>query len=367
MTGRRLMAVMALALALQSCGADHHPPAQSAEGRDGLSARLVTEVVIRESDTLYLANPRFLALTDSGDFYVSDGFFEHVVRFNRGGDPVVVIGQKGSGPGEFRSVGLILPLDDGRIAIGDNSLRRLTFFNQASGIPLSSMSYNGIIYHGQADAGGIWLGALNMERRTGIARYGGGDSISQYLVPVPREYALGGPLAGIYSGVALVAWKDTLLVAFAGSNKIYLADTLGRVSDSVAVPQRRRRGVPPNTQEFFSPEHQRTQPDMFAAMSEFYWIHRLSDGRILAAHRDGHIDGRLITATLYVSILSADLKTACVDARIPSTGDSPVVADFKGDTVFVLKQRVDSSDHPVSTLLGYLLDETDCEWQRARL
>lgn len=365
MTSRRLVIVATLAFTLQSCRSEHLPPPQSTEVEGGLRAIPAFELVIRETEVLYLANPRFLALTDSGDFYVSDGFYERVVRYNRSGDPVAVIGQKGSGPGEFRSVGMILPLDDGRIAIADNSLRRLSFFEQESGTPLSSVNYNGIIYHGQSDAAGLWLGDLNMERRTGVARYEGNDSIFQYLVPVPHQYELGGPLAGIYNGVALLVWKDTMLVAFAGSNTLYMADTLGRLIDSVAVPRQHRRGVPDNTEELFSPEHQRSQPDFFSAISEFYWIHRLSGDRILVAHRDGHIDGRLITATLYVSILAPDLRTACVDARIPSTGDSPVVADFKGDTIFVLNQRADSSDNLVSTLLGYVLDDTDCEWQRA--
>lgn len=362
MTRSHLVALFALMLSFLACRPDSPSTPRLIVDVGHPTARIVTQVLIQEPESLYLASPRFLALTEDDGFYVSDGFYERVIRYNRSGAPDMIIGHKGSGPGEFRSVGLILPLEDGRILISDNSLRRLSFFDQGSGKSLSSANYDGIVYHGQADSRSIWLGSLNMERRTGVARYDGGDSVSKYLVPVPREYEFGGPLAGIYNGVSIVAWADTLLVAFAGSDRIVIADTLGRLVDSVVVPKRFRRGVPPHSEELFTPEHQRAQPDLFATLSEFYWLHRLTDGRILAAHRDGQMDGRLITATLYVSILSADLRTACIDARIPSTGDSPVVAAFKADTVFVLVQRADSLGQLVSRLLGYVLDDSDCDW-----
>ncbi len=333
-----------------------------AAGR-GPDVRLVTQVALQEPESLYLASPRVMAFSDAGDFWVADGYHERVVRYNRQGAPVAVVGRKGSGPGEFRAVGMILPLGDGRVAIADNGLRRLSFFDQASDTLLSAVSYNGITYHGQDDAGGIWLGDLNMERRTGIARYVEGDSTIAYLVSVPQEYEFGGPLAGIYNGVAVTAWVDTLLVAFAGTDRILILDSLGRLRDTVVVPKRNRRGIPPDVKGLFGPESQLSPPEMFGVLSEFYALHRLPGGRVLAAHRDATIDGRVISATLYVTILSRDLKTACVDASIPSTGDAPVVAAFRDDTVFVLDQRADSADHLTSTLLGYVVDDTTCEWQ----
>lgn len=360
MTRTQLVSLAALTLAASACRPDSPGIARSMTVVGSPSVMLVTQVVIQEPESLYLAAPRALALTEDGDFYVADGASERVVRYDRSGAPKAVVGRRGSGPGEFREIGLILPLSDGRVMISDVALRRLSFFDQKSGKPLSYASYQGIAFHGQAGSNSIWLGALNMERRTGVARYRGGDSISEYMVPIPREYESGGPLAGIFSGVAVAAWGDTLLVAFAGSDRMYVVDTLGQIEDSIIVPARFRRGVPPHAYESFTPEH--SQSDMFAALSEFYGLHRLPSGRILAAHRDLHINGRVVTATLFVSIISPDLRAACVDARIPSTGDGPVVANFKGDTIFVLDQRADSTDHLVSRLLGYVLDDTDCAW-----
>ena len=55
-------------------------------------------------DAINLTNPVSVNLAPSGELYIADRLYDHVVVFNRGGQPLRAIGQRGTGKGQFLEI-----------------------------------------------------------------------------------------------------------------------------------------------------------------------------------------------------------------------------------------------------------------------
>jgi hypothetical protein len=87
-------------------------------------------------------------------------------------------------------------------------------------------------------------------------------------------------------------------------------------------------------------------------------------GFAITVHYDPTVSGvdvPRITADLFVSVVDLDARTACVDARIPNTGDGRPVVQSVGDTLFVLRQTLDGT--AITTQVdSYLVSTAGCTW-----
>lgn len=357
-TGGRTLAyrtaTVALVLAFPACTGRGRGTA--ADQGPGLA--LVDSITVAEADSLYVGRAQGLAAAPGGGFYVSDAFAQRAILFDGRGSPVRVFGGRGEGPGEFTGVDGVFAVDSTLVVV-DQLGHALNVFDARQGRFVRRVPFEGIIKAAAAWNGTVWLGDQNVDRKTGVAVWNPRSDRLAYMPPLPPEYLLSPELAGIYDGSSLAAWSDSLLVGFTGSNDLFLANDQGAVLGTVGVPVRRRRGIPP---DFASRLKALQFPEMFSLGSMLFDLHRLSDGRTALVHFDQTIDGRLVTARVFLSLLSADRRRACVDGEVPVSTDSQPLVAFRGDTLLVLEQRITSGDRPVTILRSFRIDDSHCDW-----
>lgn len=320
-------------------------------------------IQLRQSDTLYIGRPRDLAL-DPGDgtFYISDTFYDRVVRFDRRGRPLQVYGRRGKGPGELSIVGISFVLDS-MLFVADNGQSRLNVYNRRTGAFQRQLSYEGFLasaFPGR-DNDRAWFGLVSMERQTGVMVWNaarGTDSLV-YLIPFPPSYIQFPPLARIYPGVSVVAWSDTLLVGFMATNTLRVFTEAGIALDTLTIPVVRRRGIAENSAEKMPALSPR---ERIALNSALFESHRLPTGRFALVHYDHKVtENGNITSTIFLTLLSQDLERACVDGRVPIHGAGIPFVAFRGDTLFAVQQKV-AQGRAVTFVKSFKIDDTSCDW-----
>ncbi|HET7603384.1 MAG TPA: hypothetical protein VFK36_10245 [Gemmatimonadales bacterium] len=329
----------------------------------GPAVSLVDSVVLSESGAKYIAQLGGVVEDGAGRYLITDMAQSRVVRFAPDGQWLDVIGRKGDGPGEFRGPTQAVPMDHGAFAVGDDQLRRLTVFN-AAGDRVRDVAYHGIIRNVVAGGDAIWFGGVEQGSETGITRWDG-DSAFRHLFPFPAAYKESPPLRGIFTIVALDAWADTLVAGYSGSNEIVFMDSTGRELDRLDLPAARRKGVTPKGLALVAAPDT-PFPDRFSAMSGLFALHRRSSGQIAAVHMDQVLDGNAIESVVWLSLISADLKHACVDGSVPVHGGGHPYVAFAGDTLLVTEQE--AQDDPVRTVVHrYLVESEGCGWVELRV
>jgi hypothetical protein len=354
-------ALACVLIAAAACGprTDAGAP-RAAEGSGPALQRLWT-VRVEESDTAYLGRPsEFSVEPTDGSFYVADRFFGRVVRIGRDGRVLRTYGRKGAGPGELVDVGHPFAVG-GRLFVTDVGRGHLSEFNASTGAFRRNYRYQGMLTSAEPGPdGNVWLGLQNAESRTGAAHWSAGTDTFRHFAGLPLTYRQSQPLAGIYTGVSVTSWADTVLVGYQGSDDLVLFSTGGHTLDTLRVPVARRRGVPA---DIVARLEKLQFPEMFRTASFLFAARRLPSGELGLVHFDQEIEGRSITSTVYVSALSADLRRACVDALLPATPDAQPHVSFRGDTLFVLEQRLDPvSDRPVTTISAHRVSTRRCRW-----
>jgi len=190
----------------------------------------VFSVRVNETDDLYIGQPSGLAVASTGEFYLGDGFASHVLRVDRRGAPVQVIGQKGRGPGEF-----IIPqpllIDGSTFAASDNQVLRLQLFDVERGEIRAGHTYSGVLYSAATAEDGIWLGVNDRVRRSGVVLLRDG-ALSSPMLPWPNAYEESSRLAGIYDAVFVAAWADTVAAMYQGSDALTILTEDGSSSGS---------------------------------------------------------------------------------------------------------------------------------------
>jgi hypothetical protein len=67
-------------------------------------------------------------------------------------------------------------------------------------------------------------------------------------------------------------------------------------------------------------------------------------------------------ADVYLSVLSADLRTACLDGPVPVAGQLQPREAIAGDTLFVLDRRLHPAGTMESWIVLYVIDTSGCDW-----
>jgi len=349
-------ATAAVGLLLPACGSG--PP--RSEAPVGPMPTAIDSFPLAEPDTLFLGRPRSLSIDPaSGDIFVADTYHDRVVRYDRASRmPIRVYGRRGSGPGEFSNIGTILVADS--ILVGADVQRNvLNLFHKDDARLIGSQLHEGILGDAVAVGDRIILGAQQKQRKTGLIAWNPWTGSMTPLGPLPREYLESEPLAAVYSDVTVAPWRDGWLVGYMGMNDLVRLSADGEVLDTVAVPVVRRRGMPDDAVRRME---RLSFPEIYGLGSALMKLHRRVDGSIALIHYDqdlpepGHTE-----TTVYVSVLAADLSRGCIDGRVDLVSDAVPMVAFRGDTLFVLEQRVTEQGATTFVRL-FTLDLAPCEW-----
>ncbi len=364
-----------LLLALAACAQDG---GEAWGERPGPALVLLDSIRLAEADTLYIGSP-YTPVIDpyDGTIYVPDIFSGRVHRFARDGSLIRTYGRPGEGPGEFRSAMATFVLDDSTLAVSDDMLRRLSLFDRRTGAfrylrPLSGVT--GTTPPVVRDDG-VWFAlAGNYEDPRfavprSVANWLPASDTVLYLGPMPAEYSesiAGGfwSYANFNSVGALTFHDGAILRGWQLKNELFVLSPGGEVRDTLDIPVVRRLGVPKNVRELFDVKRIGLK-ERLEGFSFLRQLHTLPDGRVAFTHHDQHVlklePMPVLSATVWVGVLSADLKTACVDAKLPVSLDSRSMETFRGDTLFQLDRRI-VGEQLQTWIRMFRIDTDDCDW-----
>ena len=356
----RLQLPLVASLAAGACLA----PADRVESRASRGPRItaVDTLILSESAGVHLSAPITLYRNRDGGFYVADLFQGHAVYYDARGHPVQIYGKPGGGPGEIRQATQVFLRDDSTVVIFDVSRGLLNMYNREDGLFRGAVSVQGGSHHAVRGNGAVWLELINRKRGTALAKWKDNDSSLEYYILLPKEYLQSGPLGGIFGVASLVVWQDTVAVGMAASDTIRVFTDRGGYASSFVVPARKRKGVPSNLLDLMDIHSGLSFEEMFSAASALMQMYRKRDGSLVLVHADQQIHGRLITADVYVSLISPDRRRACVDAPLEVSKDAQPVYAFHADTLYVLEQRVVNDTDVKTTITGYTVDGEGCDW-----
>ncbi|WP_420127210.1 hypothetical protein [Longimicrobium sp.] len=265
------------------------PPSPAVPAPTDLAAFLAwgVPVEMEENDDVINVTPR-VSVDPRGGFLVADEREGQVRLYRPDGALARVIGRKGSGPGEFRSLSAAHRLPDGRIAavemggrvsVFDSAGAKLLHVKQAPVAPLYSaevLDARHLLFTGRriGTGGTALVHVYNVE--TG--------AVTRSFMGIPRhppEMAGGYAFAGTASAVAR---GDTVAAVFALSDSIYLFDSTGRDLGRIAIPfERFRRLDQPMPTSGGTLEAFRGWSETFSAISQLYWLH---DGSMVVQYYD---------------------------------------------------------------------------------
>jgi hypothetical protein len=349
---------VALGFSLSACR-DQATPGDAADGGGTPAVTPVFRLVLQETDTLFLSSPGDFGFEPAdGSFYITDQFAGRLLQIDRNGHITRTYGRKGSGPGEFAQINLMFSRGN-ELYVNEGRQSVFHVFDRHTGEVQRGHRHPGIFRDVRVVGQTAWMGMQNSTHGTAVARWDLDSDHVRYMIPLPREYRESQPLAGIFSSVFVVPWADTLLVGYAGSDDLQLATQEGALVDTVRLPVRARRGVPEDIVRRL-PKLQ--WPEMIASASSLFGLARLPDGQFGAVHLDQVVNGNSFTAEGFVSVLSADRRTACVDGMLPLTKDTSPRVLFRGDTLFVLQQRLTEAERPETSITGFVLNTDHCRW-----
>ena len=334
----------------------------------------VGDILLEETYEAYLGNPHTLVVdTADGSFLISDFFQGRVIRFGRDGRIVQRYGRNGEGPGEFKGMGPTFILNDS-VVVGVDARRRLfTLFSREDGEHLESFRFRGSIGGGVSVVAGMVV-APSMEFEDGFTSVliwdPDADSF-RYLVDLPEPYMQSlkgiGAFAGTLAGGSVLPWPDTMLVGMLGMNELRLATWEGEVLDTIRPPSVRRRGAPHDLHVKYDTDMSMSFKDRVEMMSLLVGIYRLRDGETVLVHFDQTIKGEIPMvewlADIYLTVLSADRRTACVDGSVPYANETRARLTVSRDTLFLLDRTINETGDDLKTWIRlYEIDTSRCVW-----
>lgn len=107
--------------------------------------------------------------------------------------------------------------------------------------------------------------------------------------------------------------------------------------------------------------------DRVEMMSNLYGIYRMSDGQAVLVHYDQTFRGEIPMvewlADIFVTVLSADRRTACVDGSVPYANETRARLTVSRDTLFLLDRALNETGDGLETRIRlYEIDTSGCAW-----
>lgn len=185
---------------------------------------------------------------------------------------------------------------------------------------------------------------------------------------IPEEYYNYSELE-VSSDVRVAVRDKEMLAAYAPFDWILVFRGKEVIPDTIWIPSRHRKGVAREAldRHFVKDRYRFDKAVESISLLEGMWI--LPSGVVALIHMDTKVAMRRGTvvntvAKPYLTLLSEDLKSACIDTPIRVDPQSRPVVTVKGDRLYVLEQIVKDTPEPsASTVVRTLrIDDSSCEW-----
>ena len=338
----------------------------------------VDSILLPEADTLYIGNP-YTPVVDpfDGSFYIPDLFSGRFLRFGRDGRLMLTYGRPGDGPGEFRGgPGTPMILDDSTVAAQTTRTRRVNIFDRNTGEVERVVAFPALAGITPAVMVGedVWVTDYEVRRRTSLTRWRPGTDEFESMGVFPDEYlaslnSTNWSYANLFRLSSLAYSGGRFLQGWSGLDEMFVLNMRGEVIDTADIPVAQRKGVPPDLRERIDIERIPFRERLENSSGLRQLFPRPGGGFVFTHHDDTALKMEpmpVLTARVWVGILSPDLSKACVDAPVPRDFDIRPMETFRGDTLFVLDRRIDDSEKLQTWILMYLVSDEGCDWLSAR-
>ncbi|MCY4399131.1 MAG: hypothetical protein OXE96_07325 [Gemmatimonadetes bacterium] len=357
---------------IQACG----PETGERASADAVGPALVPidSILLPEADTLYIGNPYGLVVDPfDGSFYISDIFSGRLLRFRRDGRLMLVYGRPGEGPGEFRGGPRVpMVLDDSTVAAQTTQSRRVNVFDRNTGKTSRVVNFPALagitppVVIGQQ----VWGTDFEIRRGTSLTRWHPSTGEFSSMGGLPEEYVASlssdnWSYASLFR-IGSLAYADGRFVqGWSGLDEMFVLNLRGEVVDTANIPVARRNGVPADLRERIDIERIPFRERLEGSSRLRQLFPRPGGGFVFTHHDQTALKMEpmpVLTAKMWVGILSADLEKACVDAPVPRDFEIRPMETFRGDTLFVLDRRIDDSEKLQTWILIYLVSDRGCDW-----
>jgi len=170
-----------------------------------------------------------------------------------------------------------------------------------------------------------------------------------------------------YGHLEIVPWRGGYLAQVPTLAALQQLDSSGAVVGEVILPAVRRRGQTDDL--LLRQQQQQADGHAFTHLgSVAATLGVLSTGEVAAIQVDLDTERtarrrEFSNLRYYVSILSADLRRACLDALVPFTSDVPFpIAHLMGDTLVTLSRVVGADDTVRTVVYRFGISSKGCEW-----
>jgi hypothetical protein len=330
----------------------------------GPTLTVVDSVSLDEPDSLPMGTSFFLAKGPDRDTYLNDIVRSRILRFDARGRLVTTIGKPGSGPGELKVPGVIHLIDDSILAVNDVAQRTTSLFDAKTGVFLRGVRFP------IQDIGQTWttLGdtivfAAHLSPST-VAKWVWRSDLVLLSGRTPNRLMRAFEIYVRYGRSEVIATEHGYLVLLPTEPGIHLLDTAANPVGFVTLPVARRRG---GGEDLIERERRRKRGrrDFQPLGSGVSAFHRLASGEVVVVYLDvDQLNDTPIFGNFrsYLTLLSADLSRACVDAQVPLATDVLPLPTFRGDTLYLLSRVVTPNDRVQTSVVGYRISTERCDW-----
>lgn len=332
---------------------------------DGPTVELLRVIALGPAQGLPLGLPAVLTIGDDGSFFVADAFHRRVVRYSATGAALTTYG---SPTDQIEIPTAIVPIGDSLLVVADEGNKRLIIHDMQSGTTARVITYPGSLHiaRGQMVGRRLWLSAFRpgtpIGRTTGLMWRDLTSDSTAFLFRVPPSYH-SAIVARLFGAVSFSIRGDRLIASFVADRWLYRADLQGHPTDSIEVPNRRRRGIPANISRRL--EAASGYADQVKLLSLLGDVHILDNGTTVLVHYDNRLSPGGVAADAYVTVVATDFRSACVDGRVEGGANDHILSAVRGDTLFVLRAADAADDHGSQhAIAAYRLSTSACTWLR---
>jgi len=369
---RSRIALLAGLIFIPSCNSE--PGERVTADAAGPTLLPLDSILLLEADTLYIGNP-YTPVVDpfDGSIYIPDLFSGRLLRFGRDGRLMLAYGRPGEGPGEFRGGPRVpMVLDDSTVAAQTTKSRRLNVFDRNTGdtrrvVPFPALAG---ITPPVVIGPDVWMTDFEVRRETSLTRWRPTTDEFSSLGGLPEEYvaSLGSDnwsYATLFRIASLAFSDGRFLQGWSGLDEMFILNMRGEVVDTADIPVARREGVPTDLRERIDIERIPFRERLENSSRLRQLFPRPSGGFVFTHHDQVALQMEpmpVLTAKVWVGVLSPDLSRACVDTLVPRDFEIRPMETFRGDTLFVLDRRIDDSEKLQTWILMYLVSDEECDW-----